>query len=248
MSAATWTAIAACATALMAMATAYLALKTGSMANETKKVGDATLKEAKAVELQVKQIERQVAISADALRVSAQPWLVWEPSFEVTGEDGSPMGFRHGAMYSVGWHSGLSVSEEDDSVVGWFTVRNVGSGLAILDMSRSLIYPKNGTHAFEDLHPSVEMPVVPAGERVDIKFAIPATRSADQKKMTLLQLAGGGGHQLFAIEIAYADVLGNPASSAMFRAHLSDENSEWSIFEIEYRLADGKVINTRRYG
>ena len=116
MSAATWTAIAACATALMAMATAYLALKTGSMAEETKKVGDATLKEAKAVELQVKQIERQVAISADALRVSAEPWLVWEPSFEVSGEDGYPMGYRHGAMYSLGWHSGLSVSEEDDSV------------------------------------------------------------------------------------------------------------------------------------
>jgi hypothetical protein len=243
-----WTAVAACATAAMAIATFVLALKTKSMAEGTKAVGKATLQEAQAVEKQVEQVERQVAISAAALRVSAQPWLAWEPSFEVDQGDGGPFDFRHGSIYSPGWHTGLSVSERDDSVIGWFTVRNVGNGIALLDMSSSCIYPKNGTVAYEDIHPSVETPVVPRGGTVDVEFKIPATHSADQQKMTLLQLTGSGGHQLFTIEVAYGDSLGNAGTSAKFRAHRPDENSEWSIFEVEYKLDDGKVITTRRFG
>jgi hypothetical protein len=249
MSPAAWTAIAAGATALMAIATVFLALKTRSMAQETKKVADATLQEAKAVEQQAEQVERQVAISTEALRVSVQPWLVWEPAFEVQPSGGAPVEYRHGAMYSSGWHSCLNVSEVDDSVEGWLTVRNVGSGIAILDMSSSSIYPKNGAHALDGVRPSVASPVVPAGGTVDVEFTIPPAKSLDKRKMTLFELASGGGDQLFTVEIAYGDALGNAQTLAKFRAHRNEQKDpSWSIFEVEYRLGNGKVITTRRYG
>jgi hypothetical protein len=244
-----WTAIAACATAIMAVATFFLALKTRSMAEETKAVTKATLKEAHAVEKQVEQVERQVSISAEALRASAQPWLVWEPSFEVEADGmGAPVSYTHGGLYSLGWHSSLQVSEKDSSVVGQFTVRNVGNGIAILDMSKSSIFRQNNAVSYDDIHPSVETPVVPPGGTVDVKFEIPASRSADHRKMTTVQLAGGGGQQSFTVEVAYGDSLGNAGTSAKFRAYRPNENSEWAIVEVEYRLDNGKEITTRRSG
>jgi hypothetical protein len=243
-----WTAIAAGATAVMAIATFFLAFKTRSMAKETKAVAEATLKEAHAVEKQVEQVERQVSISAEALRVSAQPWLVWEPSFEVEADGMGPVGYRHGGVYSLGWHTCFQVIERDTSVEGWFSVRNVGNGIAILDMSKSYIFRQNNAVSYDDIHPSVETPVVPPGGTVDVKFEIPAFRSADHQKMTLLQLAGGGGHQSFTVEVAYGDSLGNAGTSAKFRAHRPNENSEWAIVEVEYRLDNGKEITTRRSG
>jgi hypothetical protein len=182
-----WTALAAIATAIMAIATFVLAVKTRSMARETKevaqatramaeetkKVGEATLKEAQAVERQAEQVERQLVLSTDALRISVQPWLVWEPSFNVqTG--GAPVVPTHGALYMQGTHPALEAREEDDSVVGWFTVRNVGNGLAILDMSNSNICPRNEQAVLEGFHPTVLSPVVAPGETVDIEFKIPA--------------------------------------------------------------------------
>jgi hypothetical protein len=243
-----WTAVAAGATATMAVATFFLAFKTRSMAEGTKAVAEATLKEAQAVEKQVEQVERQVSISAAALRVSAQPWLVWEPSFEVEADGMGPVGYRHGGIYSLGWHPCLQVSEKDNSVVGWFTVRNVGNGMAILDMSKSFIYSRNGAVSYDGIHPSVETPVVPPGGMVDVTFNIPASKSADSQTMTLVQLAGGGGHQLFTVEVAYGDSLGNAGTSAMFRAHRSNESAEWSIYEVEYKLDNEKVITTRMFG
>jgi len=232
----------------MATATEQAAVATREMAEETKAVTRATLQEAQAVERQVEQVEQQVVISASALQMSVQPWLVWEPAFEVVPGNRGPFIGKHGVVYSPGWHSCLYVSEREDSVVGWFTIRNVGNGIALLDMSRSFIYPKNGPHPFDNIHPSVKSPVVPPGDTVDVEFTIPATKSADQQRMTLLQLAGGGGDELFTVELAYGDALGSSDSSAKFRAHRHSEKQEWSVFEVEYRLADGKVITTRRYG
>jgi hypothetical protein len=248
MSTADWTAIAALATALMAIATFFLALKTRSMAKETKAVGDATLKEAEAVEKQVEQVERQVAISAAALRVSAQPWLVWQPTFEVEAEGMAPVGFARGRIYIPGSHSSFEASEQDASVVGCFTVRNVGNGIALLDMSCSHIYRQNGEIAYEGIHPKVMTPVVPPGETVDVEFEIPASSSPDKQKMTLKQLAGGSGNQLFTVEVAYGDSLGNASTSAKFRAHRDDEKSAWLVYEVEYKFDDGRVIVTRRFG
>lgn len=84
----------------------------------------------------------------------------------------------------------------------------------------SHIYPQNGTTAYEDIHLSLETPVAPPGRTVDVEFEIPPTKSADQQKMTLLQLAGGGGHQLFTVEVAYGDSLGNAGTSAIQSAQV----------------------------
>ncbi len=256
MSAEAWTATAAVATALLALATGYLAWKTRSMAKETKGVADATfqvakatLDEAKAVERQSEQTERQVAISAEALRASVQPWLVWQPSFEVPS--GSvPAARRHGSLYIAGSHPALNVEEKDDSVTGWLTVRNVGSGLALLDMSKSHIYPRNGDVAIEGVHPTVISPVLPPGESVDVEFSIPASKSPDQQKMTVFQLAGGDGvNEVFALELAYSDSLGSGQTLARLRAHRSESTKRpWMIFEVEYRLPNGEVVRTRRFG
>ena len=256
MSAAAWTAIAALATALLAIATGYLAWKTRSMAKETKGVADATfqvakatLDEAKAVERQAEQTERQVAISAEALRASVQPWLVWQPSFEVPSGS-APAAYRHGALYMAGSHPALNVGEKDDSVSGWLTVRNVGNGLALLNMSESGIFPKNGNDAYEHVHPTVISPVLPPGECVDVEFTIPPSKSPDQQKMTVFQLAGGDGvNEVFALELAYSDSLGSGLTLARFRAHRSESTKRpWMIFEVEYRLPNGEVVRTRRFG
>jgi hypothetical protein len=233
----------------MATATEKAAVATKEMVAETQAVATATLQEANAVEKQVEQVEHQVTISANALRVNVQPWLIWEPSFEIGPGEDRPFGDRNGSLYLQGWHPCLEVTEQDDgSVVGSFTVRNVGNGIALLDMASSLIYPKNEPHAYEDIHPSVETPVVPPRATVDVQFTIPASKSHDRRKMTLVQFAGGGGNQLFAVEVAYGDSLGGAGTSATFRAHRHNENDVWSIFAVDYRLDNGKVISARKYG
>jgi hypothetical protein len=232
----------------MAVATFYLALNTRSMADKTKEVADATLKEARAVESEAELVQHQVSISTEALRVSIQPWLVWEPYFDVDRDKDWISATKHGVTYINGRHPALAVHEEDSSVVGWFTLRNVGNGMAIVDMSKSRIYRQNGDEPYVGLHPSIESPVVPPGGLVDLDFTIPASMSADHEKMTIVQLAGGAGHQLFTVEVVYGDSLGSAGTSAKFKAHRQSENSQWSIFEVEYRLDGGREIITRKFG
>ena len=179
MNSADWTAVAAVATALLAVATFVMALKTGTMAKattqvarETKGVGEATLKEAKAVEKQVEQIEkqllqveRQVDVSASTLRVSVQPWLVWEPPKETHGL--SPM---NPLAFYVAEHA------DDGTVIGALSVRNVGNGIALLDMERSFLYPRN-ERRYEDVHPSVATPVLAPGDTGIVEFADPGAQS-----------------------------------------------------------------------
>lgn len=246
MSTAQWVEASAIATAIMAIATLILAFKTRSMAIETKAVGKATLKEAEAVEAQVKQTESQIQVSTTALQVSVRPWLVWEPTFEV--DSGNFMGMEKGALYMSGTRSALQVREEDDSVTGWMRLRNVGNGLAILDMSRSWIYPRNGDLPYDALHPTVQTPVVPVGAFVDVRFKVPASVAFDQQKMTIVEFAGGDGrHYLFTIEVTYLDALNQSPVAVKFRANRDVESHEWSIYETEYPMNDGSVVMARRF-
>jgi hypothetical protein len=154
----------------MAIATFVLAWKTRTMAKETRAVAQATLKEAKAVELQGAQLERQTALSTKALQASVQPWLVWEADFEI---ESGPSDFQ-GSLYAPGRYPSVHAAEEGKDVVGWFGVKNVGNGLALLDMSRSGIFPKNERHPLERVRPSVDAPVIPPGGTAIIEFRIPA--------------------------------------------------------------------------
>ncbi len=58
----------------------------------------------------------------------------------------------------AGSHPSLNVGEKGDSVTGWLTVRDVGNGLALLNMSESRIFPRNGDIAFDGVHPIVISP------------------------------------------------------------------------------------------
>lgn len=147
-----------------------------------------------------------------------------------------------------GTHACLQVSEKGDLVAGWFTVQNVGNGIALPGMSRSFICRQNGEIAYEGVYPKVMTPVVPPGGTVDIEFELPASVSPDKKKMTLTQLAGGRGHQLFTVEVICGNSLDNTGTSAKFRAHRRDDKSAWSVYEVEYKLDGGKVIITGRFG
>lgn len=226
-----------------------MAKETKGVAEATFKVAEATLDEAKAVERQSEQIDRQVAISAEALHVSVRPWLVGQPSFEVPSGS-APEALRHGGLYMAGSNPALNVEEKDDSVTGWLTVRNVGTGLAMLNMLESRIFPRNGDAAFEGVHPTVMSPVLPPGESVDVEFTIPASKSPDQQKMTVFHLAGGGvSDEVFAIELVYSDSLCSAQTLARFRAHRNESKKRsWTIFEVEYRLPRGEVVRTRRFG
>lgn len=249
MNAVDWTALGSCATALMAGATFFLALKTRSMAKETNSVARATAEEAATVERQTVLVERQVVVSTRALQATVQPWLIWESGFEVEPDGGAPFGFVCGLTYSPGWHPCIHASEENGEIVGWLRLRNVGNGLALLEMSQSYLYPKNERRRLERIHPSVEVPVVPTNGTVDITFRVPAAESVDRPAMAMLQFAGGGaGHELFAIEVVYGDAIAGNTTSARFSAHRTQGEDEWSVFAAEYRQGDGEPVVVRRYG
>ena len=91
--------------------------------------------------------------------------------------------------------------------------------------------------------------VLPPGESVDVKFVIPASKAADQQKMTVFEFAGGDGmNELFAIELAYSDALSSAQTLARFRAHRSESTKRpWTIFKVEYRLPNGDVVRTGRF-
>ena len=152
MSTGDWSAI---ATAVMALATLFLACRTGSMAkatkkmvDETKAVSDATLKEAKAVEQQTQHIERQVRISSDALQPSVQPWLIRVPSYQDVGPGNV---FRQQLTMMS---SDTFVSQQGNDMVGRFVIRNVGTGIAFVNLKDSSIFnAKNPDTPFVGIHP-----------------------------------------------------------------------------------------------
>jgi hypothetical protein len=256
-----WTALAALATGVMAIATFILALKTWSMASatqgmaaETKGVAEATLKEAEAVESQAVLIERQLKISTSSLRASVQPWLTWVPSFEVVGEDGSPFMFRAGLFLAPGWHSGVMIHEDSGDVVGALLLRNVGTGLALIDPSSSLIFGRDSRNPFEDLHPTVLSPVVPPNEQVELNFRIKGERAADETAMTIEELTGRGV-QAMAIEVAYSDVLGDAQAVARFEISrqvplgesVTKSTRPWKVVEIKYSQSEREPIIVRSF-
>lgn len=259
MSVGAWTALGSCATAVMAIATFVLAYKTRTMATatakvanetatlatETKAVAEATLSEASAVFVQGTHMERQVEISSTALRASVRPWLVWDPSFTVDNPR-SPSAFVGRSVYMSGTHSCLQVSERQDSVTGWLRVRNVGTGIALVDMSCARIYPRNDDLPLLGAQIRIDTPVIPPSATADLVFELPASLSKDNQKMTLLQLVGGGPDELFAVEIAYSDTLGGETTRLIFRAHRRGQG--WGVFESEYRLENGQKVIARRQG
>jgi hypothetical protein len=240
-----WIAVGACATGVMAVATFILAWKTRSMAlatermvTKTTEVAAATLKEAKAV-------ETQVQITTHSLSVGVQPWLTWVPGFEVTPSGGQPFSLQGGTVRQPGWYEGLRLVENDGDVTGWLTIQNVGNGLALLDVGKNQIFPRGGPHPFEQLHPTVESPVISPGQHAEVQFCIRGEYAADAQMMTISELTGHGVQQL-GIELAYSDVLGGVPTTARFeivrQLPLGAPPERWRVYSIEYRRQGSEPV------
>lgn len=240
-----WTAIGAIATGMMAIATFLLALKTRSMANatekmasETRDVAKATLQEAKAVELQTERIDQQVKISSDALKSSVQPWLAWRHLVEE--ELATKSRLRSGWEKSFRPRFGLTVNQDGDAIAGNIVVKNVGSGIALLDLKNSYLYrAKSPEKPDEGIQFSINTPVVPPGEQVTIGFRIPGSKGSSGKHLPLVEFVSGGASQTMWIEISYSDVLGTITTSAKFQAYRKVQNNgeweSWRVIETTYR-------------
>lgn len=241
MTAAGWTAVGAIATGVMAIATFILAVKTRSMAKATEKVvsktsevAKATLQQAKAVEEQTKHIEQQVNISWEALRSSVQPWLVWFSSDEDLGAH-LPDSSREVSMKI----SDTFVCKWGDDIIGAFVIRNVGTGLAFVNLKDSSIFNcHNPDTAYLDVHPSMESPIVSPGERETVRFKIPGTKGSDETKLPLIELVGGGGSETMYVELAYSDVLGAVNAKAKFQLYRKTppggDQESWRVIQTTY--------------
>jgi hypothetical protein len=237
-----WIAIGAIANAAMAIATFILAIKTRSMSEatknmvgETKAVSEATLKEAKAVEQQTGHIAEQVKISSNALRASVQPWLTWVSSSKV------PLVVQVGSrsQESFSPRSGLNIEQDGDDIAGYLVVRNVGTGIALLNLAESCLFNANNPDTpFQGIRPSTEIPIIPPGEEATVKFKIPGIKGSDGKRIRLVEVVGGGGSETMYIELVYSDVLGAVAAKAKFQAYRKSlENGRqgsWKIIQTTY--------------
>lgn len=217
-----WTAVAAIATGAMAVATFMLALKTRSMskatekmAAETKAMSEATLNEAKAVEQQTQHIQAQVTVSSDALRASVQPWLTWVTILE------EPTVTLSGWKWQKGFHPrrALDIAEQGDDIAGHIVVRNVGTGIALLNLDQSCLFNANNSEIpLKGIRPSMRSPIVPLGEHATVEIKIQGTKGSNGTKVPLVELVGGGGSETMYTELAYSDVLGAITARAKFQA------------------------------
>lgn len=248
-----WTAIGAIATGAMAIATFILAIKTRSMSEatknmvgETKAVSEATLKEAKAVEQQTDHIAEQVKISSNALRASVQPWLAWVPLSKVS------LAIKAGPRWQAGSSPclGFDVGQDGDDIAGYIVVRNVGTGIALLNLAESCLFNANNPDIpCQGIRPSTETPIIPPGEEAVVKFRIPGSRGSNQRTLSLVEVVGGGGSETMYIELVYSDVLGAISAKAKFQAYRkylpNDQPEKWKIIMTTYCQDDVKPIEVR---
>jgi hypothetical protein len=227
----------------MAAATFGLALKTRTLAKETAAVAKASKREAEAVEQQTLKIEEQVRISAEALRSSVQPWLTWEPTFEID-ELGQKVGNR-GNIYIPGVHPCLEIAQrQDGSIEGWLRIKNVGNGLALLNLAEAVLYRQNETEMRSGVRISVSSPIVAPRELIDLAFEV--NGSPAQRATGLTYLVGNSADQVFGIQVPYTDSGGQSTSTARFLAHRRGQQGEWSIDQVTYRIDGGIAMTSTR--
>jgi hypothetical protein len=227
----------------MAAATFVLALKTRTMAKETADVAKASKREAEAVEQQTAKIEEQVRISTEALRSSMQPWLAWEPTFEVE-KLGTPVGLK-GNIYIPGVHPCIEVSQRSDgSIEGWLRVKNVGNGLALLDLAHAVLFRQNDMELQRGVHISVSSPIVAPRESIDVAFEF--SGSPAERARGLEYLVGVAADQVFGIQVPYSDAGGRSEATARFLVHRKGAEGDWSVDEVTYSIQGGITVTTTR--
>lgn len=228
----------ALATAAMAIYTANLASKTKSLADTAEKEatavveqGKAIAKQADAVSEQARAAGEQLVLTRQSARAYVQPWLT-------LGHDREFHGLhmvRSGGMMT-GDVPAFLVYHDDQHLFVELVLRNVGSGLAIVDpvVSHVVGWPSDRSNDAGPMNYSsgtIDNPILPSGEEVVVFFDVGFSRwMIDYETLT-------GQHRNegeFFIDVVYGDVLGNERTRARFHAARNAEHNAWSVFEIHY--------------
>jgi hypothetical protein len=225
--------LAAVATALAAAATAWMAWKTRSLAEETKQVAAATLKEAVAVEAQGTHIATQAAASAAALKAQVRPWLTWEATDTYINRWRSPsLGVQpiEDPMLVPGvW---VMPAEDEYGVDGAIFVRNVGSGIALINTYYSWVNG-GGNQPIRYVKLRTTSPVLPPDGTAWLKFHIDGT-SAGWSNLDLAVFAQQPTGGTCSFDIYYRDVAKESEYRARFYVAATSYPTDWTVTKIDY--------------
>jgi hypothetical protein len=184
---------------------------------------------------------------------SVEPWLTWEA--RINEEETSINGFENGTE-----SSGVNIrADADESLSGYLCVRNVGSGLALIDtkVDGSAVWHEDVNWALERKYGllGAQDMVLRTGELTVLSFTIPRNttkpppRGITQWKGADLDAFVGpspaDGH--FAIEVVYADAIEGKKTRAVFRISSPDRN-DWVVYQIDYYKHDKRFRPTFSVG
>jgi hypothetical protein len=228
----------AVATAAMAIYTARLASKTKSLSDSAEKEAAAVVEQGKSIALQASAVGEQaraageqLALTRETLRASVQPWLTTGKSKQTDDLE---------VLASGGIVSGESpafrVALKDNHLYVALVVRNVGSGLAIIDPQSSHVvgWPSQNSLDTEPMNYSsgrIENPILPAREEIYVLFDVDLFRWMNDFETVTGQRRNDGE---FFVDIVYGDILGLERTRARFHAYRDKSRNFWSIFEIHY--------------
>jgi hypothetical protein len=241
-----------------AVATFTLAYFTWQMVTKTTAMAAAAKDEADAVRTQSDHVGRQADVAADQLRLSVQPWLT--VGLEEVG-DQVPLDTsgRHTTgglavpIYYTPRFAPVEVSHDTDKNVlrTSVAIRNVGSGLAIIEAQDSFLagWPDPRSAAPDEpmrFVPGVIFnPVIPPGEQQRIAFYVDLTRW-----MTTFETITGHGQadapdsQRLFFDVVYSDIL--EYSKTRVRLTIETQDGEtWLVTQLDYFTPPNATDPTR---
>lgn len=239
-------------TAVMAFFTARMARKTSDLANSAKQEAEAvvaqgesikaeadavvaqgesiklqaeaTAKQAEAVTDQAKAAAVQVELTRQALQAAIQPWLTIGlpkpiPTPFGTSMDEPPLFLTH---------------FQGGTLKASIAVRNVGSGLAIIDARSSYLVgwekPQVKDERKTFTWATVANPVLPPGDTVRINFSV-TLANAFTDFDTITHRTSGYGE--LALDVVYGDAMGQQKTRLRF-CLAATETGDWVAFSLDY--------------
>jgi hypothetical protein len=217
-------------TAAMAWYTRNVAERTADMATFAKQEVEAIVQQGASIQEQARATAEQVALARASLLAAVQPWLT-------LGGDGAGSAVAFGTVfYTNGLVPSLLVDESlADHLRVSVTVRNVGSGLAIIDGRSSHFIgwkdPRSGPEEQMEFNwASVAEPVLPPGEQCRVEFDVDLTRWLTDISAITHQDTNNGE---FSVDIVYGDVLGQQRSRVRLKAARTPPDT-WAVYQLDY--------------
>lgn len=211
----------ALATLGLAVFTARMASKTSAMAEAARDEADAVLEQSKSVAKQAGVASDQLALTRRSFEASVQPWLTVGEN-----QDGSPM------------TTPILVRQmKTGGLLASLAIRNVGTGLAIVDAPNSHLVgwsnPGSGTlpELMEFDPGTILNPVLPPGEQQRLHFEVDLNRWLNTFEAITGRNQGRNGNLWF--DVIYRDVLGYTTTRARFEVGRSNSNY-WFATAIDY--------------